>query len=115
MEIIRERITKGRLREKYLNYFKTLIKAVVDLENCVMCIDGELHADLEGYLLENGSRQEDIWGINLYPFKEKEDFIEYTALINIRPHQNNYSMEIKDRGIRERIRKITEELIDYES
>ena len=52
----------------------------------VIALDAELHADLEAYLLERGSDQEDLWGINLYPKKERKDFIEYTVLINIRPH-----------------------------
>ncbi len=115
MEIINSKITKKELIEKYLGYFKTMTKAVVDVKREVVAIEAELHSDLEAYLLENNSEQEDLWGINLYPFKEKEDFIEYTSLINIRPHQDNYSMEVKSLEIKERIKEIVERLIDYES
>lgn len=115
MKIIDTKITKRELIDKYCGYFKTLIKTVVDIKKEVIALDAELHADLEAYLLERGSKQEDLWGINLYPQKEKEDFIEYTALINIRPHQNNYSVEIEDDLIKEKIREIVDKLVDYEA
>ena len=60
-----------------------MCKAVVDIERNVCAVDAELHADLESLLLENGSLQENLWGVNLYPLKQKFDFIEYTSLINI--------------------------------
>lgn len=115
MKIIDSKITRKELIEKHLGYFKTLTKAVVDIGKEVIAIDAELHSDLEAYLLEHGSQQENLWGINLYPFKEKKDLIEYTALINIRPHQNNRAMEIENLEIKEKIRKIIDKLIDYET
>jgi len=114
MKIIDSKTTKKELIEKHLSYFKTLTKAVVDIENETVAIDAELHSDLEAGLLEKGSKQENLWGINLYPLKGKDDFIEYTALINIRPHQDNNSMEIEDPRIRKQIRKIIDKLIDCE-
>lgn len=115
MEILRDRINKTLLKEKYCRYFKSVIKAVVDIERQIIALDAELHADLENLLLRNGSRQEDIWGINLYPDRKEEDFIEYSALINIRPSQNNPSMEILDSGIKDRIKQIVEKFISYET
>jgi hypothetical protein len=88
-----------------------MIKAVVDIKMETVAVDAELHADLEAFMLQNGSRQEDLWGINLYFEKEKNKWIEYTALINIRPSQGNRSMEIDDSGVREIIRKIVERFI----
>ncbi|MFH1824906.1 MAG: DUF5674 family protein [Candidatus Firestonebacteria bacterium] len=114
MEIIKEKINRNQLSQKFSNFFKTLIKGVVDIEKEIMVVDAELHSDLETYLLENGSKQENLWGINLYPFKNKDDLIEYTSLINIRPHQDNYSMEIEDKKIVEKIKKIIDNLINYE-
>jgi hypothetical protein len=64
-------------------------------------------------LLENGSLQENVWGINLHPYKEKDEFIEFTSLINIRPSMNNNSMEIEDKNIKITIHEIIEELIDF--
>lgn len=115
MEVIDKKIKKSEFIKKFLNYFETVSKAVADVEKKIIAVDGELHSDLEVILLENGSKQENLWGINLYPYKSKNDFIEYTALINIRPHQDNRSMEVEDSEIREKIKKIVDELIDYES
>jgi len=42
-----------------------MIKAVVDIERGVMAIGGEMHADEEAVLLDDGSREVDLWGINL--------------------------------------------------
>lgn len=115
MKIVNTKITKRELIDKYCSYFKTLLKAVVDIKKGVIALDAELHADLEAYLLEKGSNQEELWGINLYPEKERKDFIEYTALINIRPHQDNYAMEIENDQIKEKIREIVDKLVDYET
>jgi len=109
MKIIEEPIKKEDLK-KYMSYFKTVIKAVVDTRREIIALDAQLHADLEKLLIEDGSLQEDLWGINLYSFKD--EFIEYNALINIRPHQNNFSMEIEDKDLKEKIKKIVEKLIE---
>jgi hypothetical protein len=113
MELLDKKILRSDLEKISVNFFGTFIKAVVDVEKEIMAIDAELHADLESLLLENGSRQENLWGINLYPMKKREDFIEYTAMINIRPHQNNRSMEIENNEIVEKVKKIVNNLIDY--
>jgi hypothetical protein len=113
LKIIEEKISRKEIAEKFLTYFDTMTKAVVDIEKGIMAIDADLHSDLEAALLEAGSDQENLWGINLYPLKTKEDFIEYTSLINIRPHQNNTSMEIEDPAIREKVKSIIEKLVDY--
>ena len=115
MKIIDSKITKEDLIKEHLGYFKTMVKAVVDVEKGIIGIDAELHADIEADLLEKGSKQEKLWGINLYPLKDRGNFIEYTALINIRPHQDNASMEIESREIKEKINKIIDQWIAYES
>ncbi len=115
MVIISSKIGKSQIIARYNNFFKTVIKAVVDVEKQTIALDAELHSDLETLLLENGSKQENLWGINLYPSKNRKDFIEYTALINIRPSQSNCSMEIEDQKIKEEVKRIAEKLIDYEA
>jgi len=115
MDIIRSKITKKDIIEKCLTHFETVSKAVVDIKRNVLALDADLHADLETALLLDGSVQEDLWGINLYPLKAKKDFIEFTSLINIRPHQNNKSMVVKDPMICERITAVINSLIDYGS
>lgn len=92
-------------------YFADMVKYVVDVRRRVIGIGGELHADAEQLLLEDGSRQENLWGANYYPGIRPEGCIEYTALINIRPAQGNRSMEVADEATRRAIREITFELI----
>lgn len=112
---INSKISRKEIIEKHLAYFKTFVKAVVDVKREKIALDAELHSDLEAHLLADGSEQENLWGINLYPLKDKkEDLIEYTALINIRPHQNNFSMEIVDYNIKRDIELIVGRLI-YEA
>jgi hypothetical protein len=91
--------------------FKEMIKAVVDVEQEIIGLDAELHSDLENLLIEAGSRQKDLWGINLYPAKSNNELIEYTSFINIRPSQDNRSMEVQNSDLRERIRRICERLL----
>lgn len=91
--------------------FEDMMKIVVDVEQEIIAVDAELNADLEALLLENGSREYDLWGINIFPDKNDEDFIEFTALINIRPSQANRSMEVENLQTRQKIRKICSRLL----
>ena len=88
IHVISARISKAELNEIAKETFETMVKAVVDVEKRIMAVGGELHADANAVLLEQGSHQQDLWGINLYPGKSK-DWIEYTALINLRPAVGN--------------------------
>lgn len=60
-------------------YFSGWIKCVADLKLGLLAVNASMHADLEEYLLDNGSDQRDLYGFNIYfePF-----FIEYDSLIN---------------------------------
>lgn len=112
MKIITQPEKKSEILSKHNRFFKTMIKAVVDVERSLMAVDAELHADLENLLLsEVKSDQKDLWGINLFLDKPKEQWIEFTALINIRPSVGNRSMEVEDPHLRELIRSIVEKLI----
>ena len=115
MIIIKEPITLDSLTNQVQTGFTDLIKIVVDVELDILAADAELHADLEELLLSQGSEQQHLWGANLYPNKSADDFIEYTALINIRPAMNNRSMEIEDEEIRSHIKKIVSSLILIEN
>lgn len=88
-----------------------MIKAVVDTGVGIIGLDAELHADIEKQMLETGSKQEDLWGINLYPEMAGDDFVEFDSLINIRPHQGNRSRDVQDEKIRQRIMEIINKLI----
>ena len=84
--------------------YGNLVKGVVDLSNDILVIDAEMHADEEEYLLENGSKQADLWGINLYPEKfGTDEFVEFDSMINIRPRQQNMSRGVEDESIRRQI------------
>lgn len=111
MKIISEPTKKEEILKKYNHFFKNMIKAVVDLEKEIIALDSELHADLEGLLIEAGSRQENLWGINFYLEKPLKERIEYTALINIRPSQDNPGMEVGNVKTRKKIEKIVNILI----
>lgn len=86
--------------------FGNLVKAVVDVDQEIIAVDAELHSDLEALLLENGSKQKSLWGINLYPDLQGDDFIEFDSMINVRPSQNNMSRGVEDKQIREKIIQI---------
>ncbi len=91
--------------------FTELMKIVVDIHKEILAIDGDMHADLEKLLLDNGSNQKDLWGANIYPMKDKFDRLEFTSFINIRPSQGNRGMEVKDESIRELIQMIVDNLL----
>lgn len=101
------------LKERAKSQFRDrLIKAVVDVEKEVMAIGGAMHCDEESVLLEKGSSQSNLWGINIYPEKMEEEFIEYDSMINLRPSQENYSRGVDDPQIREKIAQIVWRLVD---
>ncbi|MCZ7663099.1 MAG: DUF5674 family protein [Thermoleophilia bacterium] len=92
--------------------FGDLVKAVVDVERGVMAVDGELHADEEALLLEHGSAQKDLWGINIYPELSGPDRVEFDSMINIRPSQGNRSRGVDDPVLRDRVLAIVEALLE---
>jgi len=93
------------------NYYVDMIKAVADVDKGLLAIDAELHADLEKMLLENGSSQESLWGFNIYPGLEGDDFIEFDSMINIRPRQNNMSRDVENESTRSAILSIVDKYI----
>jgi Protein of unknown function (DUF5674) len=106
MRIVDSPITLDELKTMAEGLFGNLVKAVVDVERRIIALDGELHADEEALLLESGSRQESLWGINIYPELEGPDRIEFDSMINIRPSQGNRSRGVDDPKVRERIIQI---------
>ena len=88
-----------------------MVKAVVDLDRNVMAIGAELHSDEEAALLEDGSSQQALWGINLYPAEDGDGFVEFDSMINIRPSQGNRSRGVDSESIREHIRRVVRQLV----
>jgi len=109
--IVREQIPLADLDALAKAQFGDLVKAVVDVERGVMAIGGELHSDEEALLLEDGSNQPHLWGINLYPAIGGESWIEFDSLINIRPSQGNRSRGVDDAETRKAILVVVDRLV----
>lgn len=86
--------------------FGDMVKAVVDVDRELIAVDAELHSDLEALLLQDGSKQKNLWGINLYPEMQGDEFVEFDSMINMRPSQDNRSRGVEDENIRKQILKI---------
>ena len=105
--ILESAISIEMLKNIASEYFEDMVKAVVDIDRQIIAINSELHSDLERILLEDGSRQESLWGINLYPeYFGTDNFIEFDSLINIRPWQDNRSRYVENDNTRSQIIKI---------
>lgn len=91
--------------------FGTMVKFVVDVEHGLVALGGEMHADAEALLLQQGSTQSGLWGGNLYPWNEPDQRIEYTSFINIRPMDENMGMEIGNADIRLAVQRLIEAYI----
>jgi hypothetical protein len=106
MKIVTQMLTLDGLKQIANGMFGDMVKAVVDVERELVALDAELHSDLEALLLENGSKQKDLWGVNLYPEMQGNDFIEFDSMINLRPSQGNRSRGVESEKIRVKILEI---------
>ncbi len=103
MKIVTKTLSLDELKQMAAATFGNLVKAVVDVHRELVAVDAELHSDLEALLLQDGSKQISLWGINLYTESKGDDFIEFDSLINIRPSQSNKSRGVEDGEIRNKI------------
>ena len=106
MKIVRESLSLAELKQMAIDTFGDLVKAVIDVDRALIAVDAELHSDLEALLLEDGSKQKDLWGINLYPEIQGNEFIEFDSMINMRPSQGNRSSGIENGETRKKIIEI---------
>jgi uncharacterized protein DUF5674 len=109
--VVREPISVGDLLDIARGQFGDFVKAVVDVRQEVMAIGAELHADEEALLIEHGARQEDLWGINLYPDRPSAEWVEFDSMINVRPSQGNRSRSVEDTALQVRIQDIVLRLL----
>jgi len=101
------KITVAELTAMAEKMYGDMVKGVVDVEKKLLVIDAEMHVDEEQYLLEHGSAQGNLWGINLYPAKlGSDEFIEFDSMVNIRPSQNNRSRRVESPQIRAAIQEL---------
>ncbi len=110
--IVRERIPLAAVARLASLRFGDMVKAVVDVRRGIMAIGGELHSDEEAMLIESGSVQGDIWGINLYPDEANDAWIEFDSMINLRPSQGNRTRGVDDQDLQLRIRSVVDSLVD---
>jgi hypothetical protein len=110
--IIRNAVTRRELSNMAKQQFGDMVKAVVDVEQGIIAIGGELHSDEEALLLDQGSAQKNLWGINLYPERPVPEWIEFDSMINVRPSGGNRSRSVERADLREAITTIVNRLLE---
>lgn len=110
IHIIKKKATANEIKDM-LEALNSYVKLAVDIKRGVVAGGGMLHADCEAALLDDGSKQEDIWGADWLPDSKE---VRFEALINIRPRQKNRSMTIEDSKIRLKVEKTVREKVSDE-
>ena len=111
--IVKDKISRDELRALAHEQYGDIVKAVVDVEQGIMGVGGELHVDIQSLLIEKDhSKGETTWGINLYLDKAGDDFIEFDSMINLKPAFGNRSRDVEDAEMRKKIREIVSNLVD---
>ncbi len=106
IRIVEDVIAESALRELAKDFYGHMIKAVIDVDREIIAFGGEYHMDANVLLIEHGSQQLNVWGFNWYFDVPESDRIEYTSLINIRPHAGNKSLELMNEELRQKIKAI---------
>ena len=104
-------ISIEELRRLVPGRFRDMTKGVVDLRRRILVIDADMHADQEASLLADGSDQRDLWGINLYPQLQGEDWLEFDSTFNLRPSFGNRSRGVDDAATRDAIAALVADLV----
>ena len=113
IKIIKKKITRDELENIAKENYGDMVKGVVDIKKEIIALGGELHSDANALLIEKqGSNQRNIWGFNVFPDRSKEQWLEFVSLINIRPADNNFDIEIQNSEIKEKIKQIINKLIE---
>lgn len=111
MKFVEHPISLNELKDMSKKMYGNLVKAVVDVDMEIMVVDVEMHVDAEQELLEKGSYQKNLWGINIYPDKPRDTYIEFDSVINIRPSQGNTSRGVQDTNLQKKIESIVQRLV----
>lgn len=107
IHLLKEKAVPSQIQEM-LQEYENMIKIVVDIRRRYLSGGGEMHADCESILLEDGSEQDDLWGANWYPGEQR---IEFESLINIRPRLGNRNILIQDEELRKKVETVTRDLL----
>lgn len=113
MRILETPIEKANLIKESANFIDdSAIKAVVDINRGIIAVDSPMHYDCEQLLLENGSEQTDLWGINLYLDSDDiDDLVEFDSMVNVRPAQNNRTRGVENPETQAKIKEIVQKWI----
>lgn len=109
--LVKEPIKLDTLKKIALEKGSDLVKAVIDIKLKIMAIGGYMHADEEKFLLDQGSEQDNLWGINIFPNSAIDKWIEFDSMINVRSRQNNRSRGVEDLKTQQKIIEIVSFLI----
>lgn len=112
VQLVRSRIDHAALIKLAKESYGEMIKGVVDVTREIVALGGELHADAQAALLQDGSGHDDLWGFNIYIEKPRQQRMDYTSFINVRPSAGNRSMEVQDHTLRKRMRAIVDSLVE---
>ncbi|MBU0686521.1 MAG: hypothetical protein KKB81_01525 [Candidatus Margulisbacteria bacterium] len=107
-KLIKSPLTQKQIKELTESFIEDMIKVAIDIKEEKIAAGCALHADAEQVLLKHGSQQKNVWGANYFPFKKRGERLEYSALMNIRPRQNNVSQLIQNKSIREKVKSVME-------
>ena len=107
IHLLKEKAVPVQIQDM-LQEYESMIKIVVDIRRRYLSGGGEMHADCESVLLEDGSEQDDLWGANWYPSEQR---IEFESLINIRPRLGNRNILIQDENLRKQVEFVTREIL----
>lgn len=112
IQMVRSPVSLAHIADLARESFGDMVKGVVDVHRRMLALGGELHSDEESVLLDDGSEQHDLWGINLYPEQwPDDDWVEFDSMINVRPAANNRSRGVEDENTRKMIRDVVSELV----
>ena len=112
-KIVKNKIIAEELRSLAHEQYGDIIKAVVDIQQEIMGVGGELHVDIQSLLIEKeNSQAQDTWGINLYLEKTGEDFIEFDSMINLKPAFENKTRGVENIEIQNKIREVVSKLVE---
>ena len=107
IHLLKEKGVPAQIQDM-LQEYEDMVKIVVDIRRRFLSGGGEMHADCESVLLEDGSEQDDLWGANWYPSEQR---IEFESLINIRTRLGNMNILIQDEELRKKVESVTREIL----
>lgn len=108
IHILRSKANRQQIEEMLIE-LNPMIKLAVVIKREILAGGGQMHADCEALLLEDGSYQQNIWGANWIP---ETQTIEFEALINIRPKEKNFSMIIQNPTIKQQVGKVVKSILE---